>query len=72
MDPKEKDYGYDSTNNSEAGKNDLFTIMDDFAKAVEIFTGFRQQFVAAGWSEANAELMVLQIMKGYPPQPVKE
>jgi len=42
---------------------DLLQIMDDFKSSVELFTGFKNQFIAEGWDPYNAELMVVEIFK---------
>lgn len=36
--------------------------MEDVAKGVEMYTGMKNQFVNAGWSEPNAEQMVIGIV----------
>jgi hypothetical protein len=36
--------------------------MEDATKAVEMFTGMKNQFINAGWSETTAEQMVVGIV----------
>lgn len=36
--------------------------MEEVAKGVEMYTGMKSQFVNAGWSEPNAEQMVIGIV----------
>ena len=38
---------------------DPLDLLDHTTIAVEAYTGMKQQFVAAGWSERNAERMVV-------------
>ena len=38
-------------------------LMDTAPTVVAAFTGMRNQFVAEGWTEETAELMVLEILK---------
>lgn len=42
---------------------DLLQILDDFKGAVELFTGFKMQFINAGWLPEHAELMVIEITR---------
>lgn len=35
--------------------------LEQLQESVELFTGAKNQFISAGWSEAIAEQMVLQI-----------
>ncbi|HLS02182.1 MAG TPA: hypothetical protein VK054_09420 [Beutenbergiaceae bacterium] len=41
---------------------DPLDLLDQTAIAVEAYTGMKQQFVAAGWSERNAERMVIALL----------
>lgn len=43
--------------------NSALDALDDFASVVETFSGFRAQFMSAGWSQEHAEEMVIQILK---------
>lgn len=36
--------------------------MEDAAKGVEMFTGMKNQFINAGWTEASAEQLVIGIV----------
>ena len=65
MEPK-GDWEYEEDNskaNPKAGTASIFELMDEFAKTVEIFTGFKKQFTDAGWDEKIAEAMVLHFLQ---------
>lgn len=41
----------------------LFAMQDEIAKFVAGMTGAKAQFVEAGWSETNAELLVIEMFR---------
>jgi len=43
--------------------NDLLKALSDTADGVAAMTGVKAQFIEAGWSEPNAELMVLEMLR---------
>lgn len=42
---------------------DPFAAIEESAKAVAALTGIRSQFIEAGWSEVNAELAVIEMIR---------
>lgn len=47
-----------------APKPDPLQMLDEAQMFVETFTGIKSRFVAAGWREYTAELMVVEMFKG--------
>lgn len=43
--------------------DELMQAMETARDAVAALTGMRQQFIEAGWSPENAELMVVEILR---------
>lgn len=41
----------------------LLALMEQTADTVAAFTGIKQQFVDAGWSERNAEMFVIELFR---------
>ncbi|MBT8161037.1 MULTISPECIES: hypothetical protein [Arthrobacter] len=41
----------------------LFQSMDTAVTVVELFTGYRNAFIAAGWSSKGAEIMTIELFR---------
>lgn len=60
---EEKAFNFELTDKEKAKAQEMFETAEGVTGMVELYTGMKNQFINAGWSNANAEAMVVTFTK---------